>query len=265
MVIDEGGDSHGAGVRGPSGDRERMVRRGLYLCVGSVVWNIFEGVVAVASGLVAGSVALVGFGMDSFIETASAAVVGWRFSYEMGGRGREKSELAERRATRFAGFLLLMLALYILFDAGRRLVSLGPEPEPSKIGIILTVVSLGTMPLLGRAKLKVAARLGSRALRADAYETITCAWLSATTLAGLLLNAGFGWWWADPLAALVLVPLIVREGLEGLRGECCGNESGCGEGHQANGHGHETCCADTSGEPLPEAGEAGDGDLSSRH
>ena len=260
----EGGtDGRGVRERDPGWDRGRMMRRGLHLCVVSVVWNIFEGMVAVASGLVAGSVALVGFGIDSFIETASAAGVGWRFSYEMGGRTREKSEFAEQRAARFAGLLLLLLALYILFDAGRRLLSLGREPEPSRIGIILTVVSLGAMPLLGRAKLKLAERLGSRALRADAYETITCAWLSATTLAGLLLNAGFGWWWADPLAALVLIPLIVREGLEGLRGEGCGDEAD--QGHQADGCGHANCCAGTSGAPFPEVGEDGTGDRDARH
>ncbi len=263
MVIEGGADSRGGLDRDPRGDRGRMVRRGLHLCVVSVVWNIFEGMVAVASGLVAGSVALVGFGMDSFIETASAAGVGWRFSYEMAGGSREKSDLAERRAARFAGLLLLLLALYILFDAGRRLLSLGREPEPSRIGIILTVISLGAMPLLGRAKLKLAGRLESRALRADAYETITCAWLSATTLAGLLLNAVFGWWWADPLAALVLIPLIVREGLEGLRGEGCGDEAG--QAHQACGCGHADCCAGASGAPLPEAEKDGAGDRDALH
>src|SRR3990172_1434540 len=115
---------------------------------------------------------------------------------------------------------LLRLAAYIIVDAGRRLFGFGAEAQESKVGIVLTAISLVVMPLLGWAKLRTATSLRSGALRADAYETITCSWLSLTTLAGLLLNAAFGWWWADPLAALAIVPLAVREGLEGWRGEC---------------------------------------------
>ena len=123
-----------------------------------------------------------------------------------------------------AGTLLLLLAVYIVVDAGRRLLGFGAEAERSILGIALTAVSLVVMPFLGWAKLRTARRLGSGALRADAYETIACAWLSLTTLAGLVLNATLGWWWADPLAALCLVPLIVREGLEGWKDECCAGE-----------------------------------------
>jgi divalent metal cation (Fe/Co/Zn/Cd) transporter len=111
------------------------------------------------------------------------------------------------------------LAAYLLIDSCRRLLGFGREPDPSLPGIILTIISLIVMPILARAKLRLADSLGSKALRADSYETIACAWLSATTLAGLALNALFRWWWADPVAALAIVPLIVREGLEGLRGE----------------------------------------------
>jgi len=198
--------------------RKALVRRGLLLAVFTVIWNLLEGVIAVVSGMIAGSVALVGFGIDSFIETASAVVVGWRFSYEMGGGPPDKIEIAEKWAARVAGALLLALACYILLESSRRLTGIGMEPEPSGVGIALTAVSLAVMPLLGRSKRRIAERLGSKAMRADAYETITCAWLSATTLAGLAVNAAVGWWWADPLAALVLIPLIAREGLEGLRG-----------------------------------------------
>jgi divalent metal cation (Fe/Co/Zn/Cd) transporter len=162
---------------------------------------------------------MVGFGVDSFAEVASGIVVGWRFSYEMNGRSEEQTEKAELWAARIAGALLLILALYLLIDSSRRLLGFGRAPGPSLPGIALTILSLAIMPILARAKLKTAAGLESKALRADAYETITCAWLSATTLAGLVLNAAFGWWWADPVAALVLIPFIVREGLEGLRGE----------------------------------------------
>lgn len=201
------------------GARSRSIRRGLRLSVLSVAWNILEGIVAIVSGVAAGSVALVGFGIDSFIETASAVIVGWRLSYEMSGKSAEQAEKAERWAARSTGILLLMLAAYILVESARRLLGFGREPEPSRIGIVLTMVSLVVMIALGRAKLRTAETLGSKALRADSYETITCAWLSATTLAGLVLNALLGWWWADPLAAVALIPLIVREGLEGVRAE----------------------------------------------
>jgi len=184
-------------------------------------WNIVEGVVAVSAGTLSGSVALVGFGIDSFVETASAGVVAWRLNAELRGRSAENAEAMERRASRIAGTLLLALAAYILIDAGRRLAGYGMEATRSLVGIALTAVSLVLMPFLGWAKLRTAAALQSGALRADAFETIACAWLSLTTLAGLVLNAAFGWSWADPLAALVLVPLIVREGIEGLRGEEC--------------------------------------------
>ena len=207
--------------------RSQLVRHGLHLSVFTVAWNVLEGVVAIVSGMIAGSVALVGFGVDSFVETASGIVVGWRFSYEMRGRSREQAEKAELWASRLAGFLLLALAVYLLVDSARRLAGFGREPAPSLAGMAMTGISLVVMPLLARAKLKTAVELGSKALHADAYETITCVWLSATTLAGLLLNAALGWWWADPLAALALIPLIVREGLEGLRGEteCGGSET----------------------------------------
>jgi cation diffusion facilitator family transporter len=198
--------------------RANLIRRGLRLALFTVIWNVLEGAIAVASGIMAGSIALVGFGIDSFIETTSAVVVGWRFSYEMRDRLPAQIEKAEAWSARIAGALLLALAFYILLDSSRRLICIGHEPEPSMVGIALTAVSLAVMPLLGRAKLRIAERLDSKALRADAYESITCAWLSATTLAGLVVNAASGWWWADPLAALVLTPLIVREGLEGLGG-----------------------------------------------
>ena len=204
--------------------RERLLRRGLLLEVATLAWNVVEGVVALVAGTLSGSVALIGFGIDSFVETASAAVVGWRLRDELRGRSAAEAERIERAASRIAGSLLLVLAAYLVVDAGRRLLGFGREAEESLLGIVLTAVSLVVMPVLGWAKLRTARGLKSGALRADAYETITCAWLSLTTLAGLALNALFGWWWADPAAALCLVPLIVREGLEGLRGGCCDDE-----------------------------------------
>jgi divalent metal cation (Fe/Co/Zn/Cd) transporter len=201
-------------------DRAACLRRGVLFQAASVGWNIAEGVIALAAGAPASSIALIGFGIDSFVETASAAVVGWRLRAELAGKvDDERVERLERRAGRIAGALLLALALYIVIDAGRRLVGFGAEPRESLVGIALTAVSSVVMPVLGMAKLRVVRQLASGAMRADAYETIACSWLSLTTLAGLLLNAALGWWWADPLAALAIVPLVVREGLAGWRGE----------------------------------------------
>jgi cation diffusion facilitator family transporter len=200
--------------------RRKLLRRGLRLEGVTLGWNVLEGAIAVTAGAVSASVALIGFGIDSFVETASAAIVGWRLWTELRGRSAEATERIERTTSKIAGALLLILAAYIVVDAGRRLLGFGREAEESLIGIALTSLSLVVMPFLGWAKLRTAKALGSGALRADAYETIACAWLSLTTLAGLVLNAWMGWWWADPAAALVLVPLIAREGIEGWKGEC---------------------------------------------
>ena len=204
----------------PSADRSLLLRRGLRLEGATIAWNVVEGVIGVSAGVLASSVALIGFGVDSFVETASAAVVGWRLRAELRGAvDAERAEALERSTGRIAGGLLLALAAYIVVDAGRRLLGYGGEARESVVGIALTAVSLGVMPFLGWLKLRTAAALRSAALRADAYETIACAWLSLATLAGLVANAQLGWWWADPLAALAIVPLVVREGLEGWRGE----------------------------------------------
>lgn len=207
----------------PGVERAALLQRGVLLEGATVGWNVIEGVIAISAGAIASSVALIGFGVDSFVETASGAVVGWRLWAEFTGRADpERIEQMEHRAGRIAGALLLGLAAYLVVDAGRRLLGFGAEAQESRIGIVLTAVSLIVMPFLGWVKLRTARALQSGALRADAYETIACSWLSLATLSGLLLNALFGWWWADPLAALAIVPLVVREGLEGLRGECHG-------------------------------------------
>jgi cation diffusion facilitator family transporter len=200
-------------------ERSQLVRRGFHLSIFTVAWNIIEGLVAIVAGLFAGSIALLGFGVDSFVEAASGIVVGWRFSYEMSGSPPEKIEKAEMWAARITGSLLLILAVYLLIDSCLRLLGYGRQPDRSVPGIILTAVSLIIMPTLAKAKLQVAEKVGSRALRADSYESIACAWLSIATLAGLVLNALFHWWWADPAAALAIIPLLAREGLKGLFGE----------------------------------------------
>jgi divalent metal cation (Fe/Co/Zn/Cd) transporter len=196
--------------------RARQLKRGVWLAAATVAWNLTEAAVALVAGATAHSIALVAFGMDSFIETASGALVGWRLVRELRGESVEQTASIERRTSRLAGGLLLLLAAYIIVDASLRLLGFAAEPRPSVLGIIVTAAALLIMPVLAWLKLRTARELDSRALRADAFEAITCAGLSATTLAGLALNLTLGWTWADPLAALVLMPVITREGFEAI-------------------------------------------------
>ena len=200
--------------------RAGNVRRGRVLEYLTVGWNTVEAVVSIGAGLLAGSVALVGFGVDSVIESASGVVLLWRL--RDGARGEER----ERLALRLVGVSFLLLAAYVGFDAVKSLVLREP-PEASYVGVAVAALSLVVMPLLARAKRRVAAGLGSRAMQADSRQTDICAYLSAILLGGLLLNALFGWWWADPVAALLMTPVIVREGVESLRGETCCDEGVC--------------------------------------
>jgi divalent metal cation (Fe/Co/Zn/Cd) transporter len=194
--------------------RDKAVRQGRLLEYFTVGWNLIEAAVAIGAGLFAGSIALIGFGIDSLIETSSGAILLWRL------QEAEEGEKRERIALKLVGISLLALAAYVAIDAAKGLI-LKDHPGESLIGIILAAVSLVVMPLLAWAKRRVAARLSSRALVADSHQTDICAYLSAILLSGLGLNALFGWWWADPVAALVMVPVIVKEGLEALRGEAC--------------------------------------------
>lgn len=204
-----------------SASRHDLIRRGLLIETSLIGWNIVEGAIAVSAGLVVSSVALIGFGVDSFIEITSGSVVTWRLWLEYRGVSAERVEAVERRAARIAGSILLLLAAYIVIDAGRRLLGSGPEAEESMIGIVLTGFSLVIMPALAWIQLGIARRLGSAALRADTVQAFACVWLSLSTFIGLSANAAFGWSWADPLSAIVIVPLVIREGLEGLRGHTC--------------------------------------------
>jgi divalent metal cation (Fe/Co/Zn/Cd) transporter len=196
------------------------MRRGRSLEYLTIIWNMLEGLVAVGSGLVAGSVALVGFGIDSFVESLSGGALLWRL------RSDDDSERREKIALKVVGVSFLALAAYVAFDAVKSLVRHEP-PEASYVGIALAGLSLVVMPLLARAKRRVAAGLGSRALEADSRQTDICAYLSAILLGGLLLNALVGWWWADPVAALLMLPIIVKEGVEALRGETCCDHGTC--------------------------------------
>ena len=183
----------------------------------TLAWNVAEGVIAVSSGLVASSVALVGFGLDSFIEVTAAAILIWRLSL---AEGDERSERREAVAHRIVGATFIALAVYILAQSAY-VVADGRQPEESGVGMALAVAATIVMPALALAKRRNAAGLGSRALIAEARETFACSYLSLTLFVGLAANALAGWWWADVAAALAMVPWIAREGVEGLRAERC--------------------------------------------
>ncbi len=196
--------------------RENDARTGRRLEYFTIGWNATEAVMAMGAGIVAGSIALVGFGVDSVIESLSGALLLWRLY------SHENDESREQLALKLVGVSFLLLALYVGFDAAKSLIQREP-PHASVVGIIVSAASLIVMPLLARAKRKVARRLNSAALIADSRQTDLCAYLSGILLVGLLLNSLFGWWWADPAAALVMLPIIAREGVEALRGEACKN------------------------------------------
>ena len=197
------------------GNRARLVRRGRRLEYFTLGYNVLEGLISIGAGVSAGSVALVGFGVDSFIESLSGSILLWRL------QAGDKGEAREQLALRLVGISFLLLASYVAFDAAKSLLNREP-PETSYLGIGITVLSLFLMPILARAKRQVGTELNSRAMQADAKQTDICVYLSYILLVGLGLNALFGWWWADPAAALVMVPIIVKEGFEALRGETCG-------------------------------------------
>ena len=214
----------------PSRDWARI---GLSLVGATLAYNVIEAGIALWSGAAAESIALVGFGLDSLIECAAAGVLLWRLALEARGVDGHVLERAERRVHRFVGGTFLALAIYVTAQGASALW--GREaPDESLVGIVLAVASLVIMPLVSWGKLRAAREIGSAALRAEAKETLACSYLSFALLLGLGANAAAGWWWADPAAALAMVPWLVREGLEGIRGE------GCDDG-----------CSDRSGPPSP--------------
>lgn len=194
--------------------RLRLVRRGRLLEYLTIGWNLIEAAVSLGAGIVAGSVSLVGFGVDSLIESSSGAVLLWRL------RDGDRGDRRERTALRLVGMSFLALAAYIGWESAGMLLRREP-PEASLVGIAVAALSLVVMPVLARAKRRVGAGLESRALVADSRQTALCACLSAILLGGLVLNAAFGWWWADPAAGLAMVPIVAREGVEALRGRRC--------------------------------------------
>lgn len=201
----------------PLDDRRALVRRGLILNGLTIGYNVFEALVSLIAGFIAGSVALVGFGADSLIEVSSSVAALWRLRSDAVVEHRAR---VERRTLRIIGWCFVALALYVAAESVKTLW-LREIPGVSVVGIALTALSLIVMPVLARAKRRVAAALSSAALHAEATQTSLCAYLSAITLGGLALNAAFGVWWADPVAALCMVPIIAKEGLEAIRGDSC--------------------------------------------
>lgn len=193
-----------------------LVKRAKLLEYFTIGWNLLEGAIAIGAGMIAGSPSLVGFGFDSFIESTSGAALLWRLQVD----DEETRERREQIALRLVGASFLLLAAYVAYDSITTLVW-RETPDSSFTGIVLLIISLIVMPVLARAKRRVAVQIKSRALEADSKQTDLCVYLSAISLGGLALNAAFGWWWADPVAALIMIPIIVNEGVQGLRGETC--------------------------------------------
>ena len=204
-------------------NRPNLVRRGQRLEYFTIAYNSAEGLVSIVAGAIAGSLSLIGFGLDSLIEVASGAALLWRLHHDLNTSRREE---VERMTLRIVGVCFVALALYILYDAGKALL-FHEAPDRSVLGIIVAATSIVVMPLLARAKRRVASGIGSRAMMADSRQADFCTYLSAILLGGLLLNAVFHWWWADAVAALVMVPIIAKEGVESLKGKACGCDNAC--------------------------------------
>lgn len=196
-------------------DRSALVRRGLLLNYITIGYNVVEAIISVAAGVVSGSVALVSFGVDSGIEVTSSLAAHWRLRADIDPEDRER---VERTTHRIIGASFLALAGYVVVESATTLWQ-REAPEASPVGLAVLVLSVLIMPVIARASRRVARALGSRALEADAAQTSVCAYLSVIALAGVGLNAAMGWWWADPVAALGMVPILAKEGLEGISGE----------------------------------------------
>lgn len=194
--------------------KNQHIKKGRILEYITVTWDILEALGAIVAAALSGSVALLSYGIDSVIEVSSGSILLWRL------QEGEKGEQREQLAARLVGISLFALSVYILYDAGSSLILHHP-PEVSYFGIVIAAVSVVVMPLLARAKRKVAAGLSSKAMHADSRQTDICAYLSAILLVGLALYALFGWWWADPASALIMIPIIVKEGIEAFQGELC--------------------------------------------
>jgi divalent metal cation (Fe/Co/Zn/Cd) transporter len=212
-VTAENGGPGAAAAAPVSPDRARLGRRAQLLAAISVTYNLVEAVIAIAAGVVAGSVALVGFGLDSVVEVSSGLVILWQFRHRL-------PESRERQALRLIAVSFFALAAYVTFESVRALVT-ASEPEASPVGIGLALASLVVMPVLSWAQRRTGRALHSNAVYADGTQTLLCTYMSAVLLGGLVLNATLGWAWADPVAGLVIAAIALKEGLEAWRGEGC--------------------------------------------
>ncbi|MSY85131.1 MAG: hypothetical protein F2693_10480 [Actinobacteria bacterium] len=225
----------------PAEERARLGRRAQLLAGVSVGYNLVEAVIAISAGIVAGSVALVGFGLDSVVEVSSGLIILWQFRHRL-------PESRERQALRLMALSFFALAAYVGFESVRALL-VGHDPETSRVGIGLAIASLCVMPFLSWAQRRTGRALGSHAVVADSTQTLLCTYLSAVLLVGLVLNATLGWSWADPVAGLVIAAVAVKEGREAWRGEsCCGPTASATGSEQPAG---SVCCSDCScGDPA---------------
>lgn len=232
------------GVDAPSAGRRRILgKRAQLLAAASVSYNLIEAVVAITTGVIAGSVALVGFGLDSVVEVSSGVVILWQFHHRL-------PETRERQALRLIALSFFALAAYVTVESVRNLFGAG-EAAPSPVGIGIASASLIVMPFLSWAQRRTGRELGSGSVVADSKQTLLCTYLSAVLLVGLVLNATVGWGWADPLAGLVIAAVAVREGLEAWRGESCG----CGPVSTASSETEQACgcesgCTDSCCSPV---------------
>jgi divalent metal cation (Fe/Co/Zn/Cd) transporter len=214
--------------------RAGQVRLGVWIELVTIVWMVIEAGVAISVGFATRSVSLQGFGLDSIVELVAGSILLWRLLVEQRGGQLPAVERAERRASWITAISLFTLAVYIVGDSTFAFLT-QTRPEASWWGVGLAIAAAIIMPLLWQGKLRVAKRIGSAALKADAACSVTCAYMSLTLLAGLLLNRLFGWWWADPVAALALVYFLVQEGREALHEARTGEACSCGD---------EECCDD---------------------
>jgi divalent metal cation (Fe/Co/Zn/Cd) transporter len=215
--------------------RDLLRRRIRWIVAGTIAWNTVEAVVALSAGAIASSTALVAFGLDSIVEVLAASAVAWQFS-------APDPERRERTALRLIAVSFLGLAAYVGVDAVLALVG-GSEARPSATGIVLAALSLAVMPVLSLLERRAGTELGSASAVADSRQTLVCAWLSAALLLGLLLDAGLGWWWADPVAGIAIAAFAVREGLEAWRGDACAVPVAALTGERAaDAHDDRSCC-----------------------
>ncbi len=222
--------------------RQQLGRRAQLLAGASVSYNLIEAIIAITAGVIAGSIALVGFGLDSVVEVSSGLIILWQFRHPL-------PESRERRALRLMALSFFALAAYVTVESVRALLG-GHEPDPSPVGIALAATSLVIMPFLSWAQRRTGKSLGSNAVVADSTQTLLCTYLSAVLLAGLVLNATLGWSWADPIAGLVIAGVAVREGLEAWRGEGCA----CGPTLPGDTGVESTTAPDADGCCEPDAG-----------